>query len=239
MYLFGETWYKLLSNPVESIAPTIVEPLTKATWKYTNPSSLATGGIFSRSDLDNLRDHILFPAAKPMILNSLAREITGYPTINQGISLTSLFNKDVIDKIAESAWGRFWTIFRSFGTTSAGLIGQIIIITGNKLIAETIIHGYALHRLFEWSVHLLGAFWDSVTNLLLHLRIHRPSRAPAESHRELLIASAPQSSKEAPKSSSYNANNTSGKDHNNTNTTLYSHSELKEDLSRTHYSIQI
>ena len=56
IYLFGETWYKLLPNPVESIAPTIVKPLTKATWKYTN-------------------------------------------------------------KIAESAWGRFWIIFLSFGTT--------------------------------------------------------------------------------------------------------------------------
>ena len=86
---------------------------------------------------------------------------------------------------------------------------------------------------------LLGAFWDSVTNLLLHLGTHRPSGPPAESHYLLLTASAPQSSKEAPKSSSYNANNTSGKDHNNTNKTLYPHSELKEELSRTHYSIQI
>ena len=42
-----------------------------------------------------------------MILNSLARRIKGHPTINQGILLTNLFNQEVIDKIAESAWGRF------------------------------------------------------------------------------------------------------------------------------------
>ena len=107
------------------------------------------------------------------------------------------------------------------------------------MIADTIIHGYALHRLFEWSLHLLGAFWDSVTIFLLHLGTHRPSGPPAEGHQLLPTASAPQSSKEAPKSSSYNANNTSGKDHNNTNTTLYPHSELKEELSRIHYPIQI
>ena len=65
------------------------------------------------------------------------------------------------------------------------------------------------------------------------------SEAPAESHQLLLTASAPQSSKEAPKSSSYNANKTSGKDHNNTSTILYPHSKLKEELSRTHFSIQI
>ena len=179
----------------------------------------------------------MFPAEKPMILNSLAREITGHRTINQGISLTNLFNEDVIDKVAESAWGRFWISFTSFETTSAGLIGLIIIIRGIKLIADTIIHGYALHRLFGWSLHLLGTFWDSVANLLLHLGTHQFSGPPADSNQELLTASAPQSSKEAPKSSSYYANTTSRKDHNNTNTTLYPHSELKEELSRTHYSI--
>ena len=157
-----------------------------------------------------------------MILNSSAREITGHPTINQGISLTNLFNKDVIGRIAESAWSRFWTVFTSFGTTSAGLIGLIIIIRGIKLIADTIIHGFALCRLFGWSLHLLGAFWDSVTNLLLHLGTHRSSGPPAESHQELLTASAPQNSKEAPKSSTHIKNINSGKDHNTT-----------------HYSIQI
>ena len=84
----------------------------------------------------------MFPAEKQIILNSLAREITGHPTINQGISLSNLFNKDVIDKIAESAWGRFWT---NFGTTSTGLIGLIIIIRGIQLIADTIIQGYDIH----------------------------------------------------------------------------------------------
>ena len=175
MYFFSETWYKLVPNPVEFIAPTIIKPLTTATWKYTNPSSLAISGIYSQSELDKLRDHIMFPAEKPMILNFLAREITGHPTINQGISLTNLFHQEVIGKIVESTWGRFWTVFTNFGTTSAGLIGLIIIIRGIKLIADNIINGYALHRLFGWSLHLLGAFWDSVTNLLLHLGTNRPA----------------------------------------------------------------
>ena len=85
-----------------------------------------------------------------------------------------MFIQEVIDKIAESPWGRFWIIFTNFRTTNAGLIGLIIIIRGVTLIADTIIHGYALHRLFGWSIHLLGTFWDSVTNLLLHLGTNRP-----------------------------------------------------------------
>ena len=170
----------------------------------------------------------MFPAEKSMILNSLAGEITGHPTINQGILLTNLFNQEVIDKIAESACGRFWTIFTNFGTTSAGLIGLIVITRGIKLIADTIIHGYALHRLFEWSLHLLGAFWDSVTNLLLDLGTNRPAGSPTESHQPLLTASAPQNSIEEPNSSTHNENINSGKDHNSTKTTLYPYSELKE-----------
>ena len=133
MYLFGETWYKLLPNPVKSIAPTIVKLLTKASWKYTNSSSLATSGIYSQSDLGQLRDHIMFPAEKPMILNSLAREITGHPTINQGISLTNIFNEDVIDKIAESAWGRFWTSFTSYGPCLKFRTNS-----GHRILSETI-----------------------------------------------------------------------------------------------------
>ena len=143
-----------------------------------------------QSDLDKLRDHIMFPAEQPMFPNSLARKITGHPTINQGISLTNLFNQEVIDKITESAWGRLWTILTNFGTTSAGLIGLIIIIRGIKLIADRTIHGYASHRLFGWSLHLLGAFWDSVNNLLLHLGTNRPAGPPADSHQQLLTASA-------------------------------------------------
>ena len=44
----------------------------------------------------------MFPAEKPMILNSISREISGRLTVNQGISLTNLFNEGIIDKIAEA-----------------------------------------------------------------------------------------------------------------------------------------
>ena len=57
----------------------------------------------------------------------------------------------------------------SLGNASAGLIGVYFCIRTFKLIIDTLIHGYALHTIYGWSIHLIGAFWDSVTNLLLHL----------------------------------------------------------------------
>jgi len=31
------------------------------------------------------------------------------------------------------------------------------------------LHSFALHTVYGWSIHLIGALWDSVTNLLFHL----------------------------------------------------------------------
>ena len=84
---------------------------------------------------------------------------------------------------------------------------------------------------------LLGTFRDSVPNLLLHLGTNRPVRSFAERHQLLFAASASQNSKKTFNSLTNNANANLGKNHNNTNITFYPHSELKEELSRTHYSI--
>ena len=104
----------------------------------------------------------MFPAEQPTILNSLASEILGQSNINHKISLMNLLDEETLHKIAQSAWGRFWTIFSNFGTTSAGFIGIIIIIRTIKLIADTIIHTYAIYSVLVFSIHLLviGAIWD-------------------------------------------------------------------------------
>jgi len=50
------------------------------------------------------------------------------------------------------------------------------------------VHGYALHTVYGWSMYLLRATWDSLTQLLLHRGKEKPSKpirlitsAPAES----------------------------------------------------------
>ncbi|KYN00133.1 hypothetical protein ALC62_09094 [Cyphomyrmex costatus] len=46
------------------------------------------------------------------------------------------------------------------------------------------IHGYALHTMYGWSLHLVGAIWSSVTHLLLHLGNRRSSRPQEDTHAE-------------------------------------------------------
>lgn len=47
MYLLGDSWYKLMPKPVDTVPPTVMKPLTKPTWKYISPGSLATSGIYN------------------------------------------------------------------------------------------------------------------------------------------------------------------------------------------------
>lgn len=176
MYRLMGHWYSFGTSVQTPPAPTVLKPLTQATWNYVSPYSLATSGIYTQTELEELRDHLMFPAERPAILNSVARGITGRHTIMQGGSISNLLDEEALHKIVDSAWDKTWEYAIQFGNISAGVIGIMIICKLIKLIIDTFIHGYALHMAYGWSLYLLGAIWDSVTNLLLHL-----SRKPRES----------------------------------------------------------
>ena len=169
MYKIHETWFRFMPRPVESLPPPIIQPLTRPTWKYVTPAALATSGIYSDEDLNRLRNHIMFPVEKPQMLNTLARGAMGHNIPSGSISMTNLFDERSLERIAESAGTRLWQGFITFGSASAGVIAIFLIIKLIKLIVDTIIHGYALHSVYGWSLHLFGAIWSSVTQLLLHL----------------------------------------------------------------------
>ena len=160
---------KITPIPELSVPSLTMTPMTKPTWHYKDPGSLAASGIYMESDLENLRDHIMFPAEKNGILNTMARGIRGEPIISQGISLSHLLDETSLQKITENTWNKILGTFISFGNASAGIIEIYFCIRIIKLIIDTMIHGYALHTIYGWSIHLIGALWGSVTNLLLHL----------------------------------------------------------------------
>jgi len=130
----------------------------------------------------------MFPAEQLSILNTVTRGIMGQPGSINGGSFLNLLDEASIEKIATSAWERFWKKFLIFGNISAGVIGIYMAIRIIKLILDTIVHGYALHTVYRWSMYLLGAIWDLLTQFLLHLGKEKPSKpkrpvasAPAES----------------------------------------------------------
>jgi len=169
MYYLNDGWFQLTPNVEHSKEPERIRPMTKPTWHYSDPGSLAASGIYTDQDLENLKDHILFPAEKSNILNTMARGIRGQPIATQGISLSHLMDENTLKKIADDAWKKLWGTFTTIGNASAGLIGIYFFVRAIKLITDTLIHGYALHTMYGWSLHLVAALWDSLTNLLLHL----------------------------------------------------------------------
>ncbi|KYQ54168.1 hypothetical protein ALC60_12379 [Trachymyrmex zeteki] len=103
------------------------------------------------------------------MLNTLARGALGGAIQPGTVSLTNLLDEDSINRIAESSGAKLWAGFITFGFASAGILAVFIIIRVIKLIIDTLIHGYALHSVYGWSMHLIGAVWSFVTHLLLHL----------------------------------------------------------------------
>jgi len=76
------------------------------TWKYLTPGPLAVSGIYSDADLEKLRNHIMFPAEKPALLNAVARGLTGHTMNTEGISVYNLLDENSLNKIVESTASR-------------------------------------------------------------------------------------------------------------------------------------
>lgn len=111
----------------------------------------------------------MFPMEKPSMLNTIARGAMGQDIPPGSFSMMNLMDEESLNRIAESAGARLWQGFVTFGSASAGILAIFMTIRFIKLIIDTIIHGYALYSIYGWSLHLLGAIWTSVTNLLLYL----------------------------------------------------------------------
>ena len=148
----------------------------------------------------------MFPAERPALLNTIARGIMGRTVSLQGGSISNLMDKMAIEKIVASTWNRFWSKFLIFGNVSAGLLGIYLLIRAIKLILDTLVHGYALHTVYGWSLYLLGAVWDSLTQLLLHLGKKgppyksKPSALTPDPEKEITLkpARAPNVSQQSP-----------------------------------------
>lgn len=170
MFLVEKNWYKMTPKMDPAVPPIILKPMTKETWKYTSPEALATSGIYTSKDLDDLSEYIVSSVERPATLNTIARGVMGYSaTINREGSIMNLMDKNALEKLVASAWERLWGRFTKFGTFSASIFGIIMIIRLVKLVLDTIIQGFALHSVYGCSVFLVGAVWNSLAHLLIQL----------------------------------------------------------------------
>lgn len=158
----------LTPKPSAVLPPNTLESLAKPTWNYLDAEHLAESGIYSTDDLNRLREHIMFPV-EPTLMNNLTKAAAGERVPLKGLSIANLLDNNAIDIIIESTSNRIFKGFLKFGTYCAGFIGAWTIFKTLKIVVDTMIHGYAFHSIYGWSVHLLRACFSSLTALLLYL----------------------------------------------------------------------
>lgn len=166
-YQVGEKWFKILLQPTETNPLQILLPSITLSWTYTDDKFLATNGIYSRKDIIQLKDRIMFPIEKPALVNNIVREMSGYNLQKQVISAQILKDQSV-SKLANRIWDHIMFKFLLFGTASAAVIGFIMVIHLIKIRFNLIVRGYTLYIVFGWSFRLLAACLSTLTSLLLH-----------------------------------------------------------------------
>jgi len=123
-------WFRSMPRLGETIPPPNIQPFTRPTWKYVNPASLGTSGIYSSDDLD--LGHIIFLVEKPSMLNTIAKGAMRQCISEGSISLNNFLDKKSLDKITESAEIHLWNIqiygFVIFKSASAGVLVVFIIV---------------------------------------------------------------------------------------------------------------
>lgn len=168
-YKLGNSWYEITPKAFKAERPETLQPTTIPTWKYENPGNLATMGLYTVQELENLNERILFPMEQPAVLNTLARAAAGQEVDTQGITMERFINEESLANLVDSFWYRAWSKFEIFGNTAAGIIGILLVVRILKGFIDTILQGFALHSVYGWSLKLLGALFTSVTQFLLHM----------------------------------------------------------------------
>ncbi|OXU16632.1 hypothetical protein TSAR_013300 [Trichomalopsis sarcophagae] len=169
LYLIEESWLKFSPGPNEGRIPQILEPQTVPTWHYQDIKGLIDGGIYTADDLDRLHKHSTFPAERHAYIEEVARRLSDKSAYSSSIDFGNLVDQKSLKKIVQNAFKNIWNGFTEFGIVSAGIMGIITIFSILKLVFNIFIHGYTLHSIYGWSIHLLGALFGSVTHLLVTL----------------------------------------------------------------------
>lgn len=135
---------------------------------------IATAGIYSLKEMEDYLTRLLFPIEKQALLNDVVRSMVNEPVKNQ-LGLANLITDNVITSIAKKSWNLIWTDFMIFGQFSSGVMAVIYCAEIIVMLAELLIRGFILHRIFGFSFKLLGAVLNSLTHLFISMEKDKPS----------------------------------------------------------------
>ena len=155
--------------PVREIAetPNILKPEINLDLKYNETKFIIRAGIYTPRIAQLIKERTMFPIEQMAVLSTVALGMLGRDVPDQ-LSIVPFLENEEVEGVLTKTWGKVWGKFLIFGTASAGIMGLYIIGRIVKFILDTGIHALTLYEIYGFSFHLLGAVWDSVTQLLLH-----------------------------------------------------------------------
>ena len=180
-YKVNNNWIKFLPKPTNAVSPNVFKPNTNFKWIYRSIDSLATSGVYSQSDLQNLHEHIMFPMEKSALLNTVARQMFNQDDF-QSDAVKNLLTEKTIWHIITEEWKLLWTDLTSWGSIASALIMLMIIGQALKLVITSIIRGYMLHSIYGFSIYLLGAISSTITQFFVQLWNKHQRNVPREEH---------------------------------------------------------
>ncbi|KAL7298907.1 hypothetical protein TKK_0008013 [Trichogramma kaykai] len=149
--------------------PSIIQPLEVPTWNYEEIRSFMTSGIYSAEELEKLEDHMAFPLKRQALLESVVRRLADRPRTAESGNFQKLLDEDTFNKMSRSYFRSLYAGFIEFSAICAGIAGCVVVVQLIKLVIDTVVHGVTLYSIYGWSFRLLGAFFGSITTMLIHI----------------------------------------------------------------------
>ena len=97
--------------------------------------------------------------------------------------MKNLLTETTLTNITENTWKKIMEKYEEY-EMSSGIIMTFLIFQFIKIMIDLVIRGCALHTLYGWSMKLLGAFFSSVTHLLVVLNKDNTTQNIRKSSRE-------------------------------------------------------
>ena len=157
----------------------VVEGLEKLTPHNDNAISFDhiadfnQGGIYTTKEMQSLTRVFNFPQERDAIANIIAMRIAGHNVTLQGYNTAYLFSPEQFQKLAESFFGKIWTLVSDFGIFSSGIIGAYLLLRVLKYLFCIILNAIAIFQTIGPHPYLLASVWTTLTNLILHRQQHR------------------------------------------------------------------
>lgn len=205
-FLLEKRWYAFHPGLAAIEKPDMLTSKTTHTWFYRAPGDLATAGIYSQKQLDNLNRQVMYPSEREAISNGIVRKIlVPGEEDHQNLKLDNIMDESYIKNIFKRTWSSTWATLTAIGELMSAALAFWLICKVFKFIIDSVLHAYELHNVYGFVWILIFSFWDAFVYLLLRRKdqsevpenymgmepTHRRAEAIEPPTHQLKIASAP------------------------------------------------